>query len=292
MAPRACLDKLPGCKGRIPTGSLPRLNWLSSIALTRPTHGPLRVAQELALQGINVIAGCVRGVATSTCSPNTTACCALRKLTGSRPLSSRRADPPARPSARVSRTPNWGSLHRGAGGGRHLLRRRTSRGGQGASSETVLDATAATPGDGSSTPASCRWPPVHVLNETYCVLRSPWGAGLYHPVGQRARVLRPPWPPSLRAVPCNWRIEHRPPGTQVASNGFIRLHRTAGWTLPYQGEDNLVWVGGADADRPGPAIWSLQHPAATSRQDDGRTDLYSMFQKGLKLMQKLKCALK
>jgi|GEM_PF-816538 len=95
------LDKLPGCKGAHPNRAnrvAPEIEQaILDYSLTRPTHGPLRVAQELALQGINVNAGGVRGMwhvacgNGTTCSPNTTACCASRKTTGSRPLSSMRS---------------------------------------------------------------------------------------------------------------------------------------------------------------------------------------------------------
>ncbi len=57
------LDKLPGCKGAHPNRVAPEIEQaILDYSLTRPTHGPLRVAQELALQGINVSAGGVRGV--------------------------------------------------------------------------------------------------------------------------------------------------------------------------------------------------------------------------------------
>ncbi len=57
------LDKLPGCKGAHPNRVAPEIEQvILDYSLTRPTHGPLRVAQELALQGINVIAGGARGV--------------------------------------------------------------------------------------------------------------------------------------------------------------------------------------------------------------------------------------
>ncbi|BEE03412.1 hypothetical protein VAWG002_23130 [Aeromonas veronii] len=84
------LDKLPGCKGAHPNRVAPEIEQaILDYSLTRPTQGPLRVAQELALQGINVSAGgCVACGNGTTCSPNTTACCASRKLTVSRPLSS------------------------------------------------------------------------------------------------------------------------------------------------------------------------------------------------------------
>ncbi|MGU5658887.1 helix-turn-helix domain-containing protein [Aeromonas veronii] len=57
------LDKLQGCKGAHPNRVAPEIEQaILDYSLTRPTHGPLRVAQELALQGINVSAGGVRGV--------------------------------------------------------------------------------------------------------------------------------------------------------------------------------------------------------------------------------------
>ena len=79
------LDKLPGCKGAHPNRVAPESEQaILDYSLTRPTHGPQRVAQELALQGINVSAGvCVACGNGTTCSPNTTACCASRKRTGS-----------------------------------------------------------------------------------------------------------------------------------------------------------------------------------------------------------------
>lgn len=56
-------DKLPGCKGAHPNPVAPEIEQaILDYSLTKPTHAPLRVAQELALQGINVSAG---GVATS-----------------------------------------------------------------------------------------------------------------------------------------------------------------------------------------------------------------------------------
>ena len=63
MAPRACSTNSPGCKGAHPNRVAPEIEQaILDYSLTRPTHGPLRVAQELALQGINVSAGGVRGV--------------------------------------------------------------------------------------------------------------------------------------------------------------------------------------------------------------------------------------
>ncbi|MEH8262754.1 integrase core domain-containing protein [Aeromonas veronii] len=57
------LDKLPGCKGAHPNRVAPEIEQaILDYSLTRPIHGPLRVAQELAPQGINVSAGGVRGV--------------------------------------------------------------------------------------------------------------------------------------------------------------------------------------------------------------------------------------
>ncbi|CAJ1788902.1 IS481 family transposase ISAs19 [Aeromonas dhakensis] len=54
------LDKLPGSH---PNRVAPGIEQaILDYALTRPTHGLLRVEQELALQGINVSTGGVRGV--------------------------------------------------------------------------------------------------------------------------------------------------------------------------------------------------------------------------------------
>jgi hypothetical protein len=80
------LDKLPGCKGAHPNRVAPEIEQaILDYSLTRPTHGPLRVAQELAL---SVRAVCVACGNVTICSPNTTACCASRRLTGNRRLSS------------------------------------------------------------------------------------------------------------------------------------------------------------------------------------------------------------
>ena len=51
------LDKLPELQRGASQPGRSRLSRPSSITLTRPTHGPLRWSQELALQGINVSAG-------------------------------------------------------------------------------------------------------------------------------------------------------------------------------------------------------------------------------------------
>ena len=57
------LDKLPGCKGAHPNRVAPEIEEaILSYSLEHPTHGPLRVAQELALRGVTVSAGGVRGV--------------------------------------------------------------------------------------------------------------------------------------------------------------------------------------------------------------------------------------
>ena len=57
------LDKLPGCKGPHPNRVAPEIEQaILDFCLDNPTYGPLRVSQELALQGIAVSAGGVRGV--------------------------------------------------------------------------------------------------------------------------------------------------------------------------------------------------------------------------------------
>lgn len=57
------LDKLPGCKGAHPNRVAPEIEAsILAYSLEHPTHGPLRVAQELALRGVTVSAGGVRGV--------------------------------------------------------------------------------------------------------------------------------------------------------------------------------------------------------------------------------------
>ena len=57
------LDKLPGCKGPHPNRVGPEIEEaILDYSLGHPTHGPLRVAQELALRGVTVSSGGVRGV--------------------------------------------------------------------------------------------------------------------------------------------------------------------------------------------------------------------------------------
>lgn len=57
------LDKLPGCKGPHPNRVSPAIEKaILDHCLEHPGHGCLRVAQELALKGINVSSGGVRGV--------------------------------------------------------------------------------------------------------------------------------------------------------------------------------------------------------------------------------------
>ena len=57
------LDKLPGCKGPHPNRVSPEIEKaILDHCLEHPGHGCLRVAQELALKGVNVSSGGVRGV--------------------------------------------------------------------------------------------------------------------------------------------------------------------------------------------------------------------------------------
>ncbi len=57
------LDKLPGAKGPHPNRVDKAVEEaILAHSLEHPTHGPLRVAQELVLQGIQVSSGGVRGV--------------------------------------------------------------------------------------------------------------------------------------------------------------------------------------------------------------------------------------
>ena len=57
------LDKLPGCRGAHPNRIAPETEQtILDYSLTSPANGPLRVAQELALQGVNVSIGGVHGV--------------------------------------------------------------------------------------------------------------------------------------------------------------------------------------------------------------------------------------
>lgn len=57
------LDKLPGCKGAHPNRVGAEIEEaILDYCMQHPTHGPLRVSQELALRGVMVSAGGVRGV--------------------------------------------------------------------------------------------------------------------------------------------------------------------------------------------------------------------------------------
>lgn len=57
------LDKLPGCKGPHPNRVAPEIEEAILMhSLQYPTHGPVRVAHELALRGVTVSSGGVRGV--------------------------------------------------------------------------------------------------------------------------------------------------------------------------------------------------------------------------------------
>lgn len=57
------LDKLPGCKGPHPNRVGTEIEEaILDYCMQHPTHGPLRVSQELALRGVMVSAGGVRGV--------------------------------------------------------------------------------------------------------------------------------------------------------------------------------------------------------------------------------------
>ena len=63
MAPRVFSTNCPDVKGAHPNRVAPEIEQaILDYNLTRLTHGPLRVAQELALQGINASAGGMRGV--------------------------------------------------------------------------------------------------------------------------------------------------------------------------------------------------------------------------------------
>ena len=57
------IDRLPGCKGPHPNRVSPEIEKsILDHSLGHPTHGCLRVAQELALKGVQVSSGGVRGV--------------------------------------------------------------------------------------------------------------------------------------------------------------------------------------------------------------------------------------
>ena len=56
------LDKLLGIKGPHPNRVAPEIEQaILAYSLQHPTHGPLRVAQEMALRGVMVSSGGVRG---------------------------------------------------------------------------------------------------------------------------------------------------------------------------------------------------------------------------------------
>jgi hypothetical protein len=69
------IDRLPGPKGPRPNRVAKQIEEaILAHSLQYPTHGCLRVAEELALQGIQVSSGGVRGVwSRHPCSPDTSA---------------------------------------------------------------------------------------------------------------------------------------------------------------------------------------------------------------------------
>ncbi len=84
------LDKLPGCKGAHPNRVAPEIEQPSSITPS-PDQLKARCGSRknwLCKASMSVRAVCVACGNGTTFSLNTTACCALRKLTVSRPLSS------------------------------------------------------------------------------------------------------------------------------------------------------------------------------------------------------------
>ena len=121
------LDRLPGDpRCSIRTGSAPR--WEEAIlahCLDAPTHGCLRVAQELALKGVQVSAGGVRErLGPPQPAVQARAPAAPRAAHPEAPgPTDRRADPaPGALQSGVPRSPHRDPRHRGAGRGGHLPR--------------------------------------------------------------------------------------------------------------------------------------------------------------------------
>lgn len=121
------LDRLPGAKG-------PQPNWVAAEveqaildhALEHPCQGPLRVAQELVLRGIQVfVRRRARGLAAPRPADPTRAPAAPGEVhRRAQAGADRRAGAPAgavQPGA--PRAPYRGAANRRPGGGRHLLRR-------------------------------------------------------------------------------------------------------------------------------------------------------------------------
>ncbi len=77
------LDKLPGCKGAHPNRVAPEIEQaILDYSLTRPAHARCESRKNwLCKASTSVRVVCVACGNVTTCSPNTTACGALRKLT-------------------------------------------------------------------------------------------------------------------------------------------------------------------------------------------------------------------
>ncbi len=72
------IDRLPGARGPHPNRVAAEVEQaILDHALANPCHGPMRVAQELVLQGVQVSSGGVRGVWQRHASMS--ACCAWKR---------------------------------------------------------------------------------------------------------------------------------------------------------------------------------------------------------------------
>lgn len=121
------IDRLPGARGAHPNRVSEAVEQaMLDHALSHPGHGPLRVAHELMLQGIQVSSGGVRGVwgrsRPAVQAPASDAPGEARLGQKDRP--DRRAGPLARAlQPRVPRTPDRDPAHRRLGGCGYVLRR-------------------------------------------------------------------------------------------------------------------------------------------------------------------------
>ena len=122
------IDRLPGARGPHPNRVSPEVEQaILAHCLEYPTQGCLRVAQELALQGVQVSSGGVRGVwepasASSAIQARTPAALRATHSTAAR-QAERSADPTPRAIlSRVPRSPHPDPPYRRATRRRHLLR--------------------------------------------------------------------------------------------------------------------------------------------------------------------------
>jgi len=119
------IDRLPGARGQHPNRVSAEIEKaVLDHALEHPCHGPMRVAQQLMLQGIQVSSGGVRGLAAPRPADQARAPAAPGEDHGETPADPvRRADPPAgavQPGG--PRAPHRSALHHHLDCRRHLLR--------------------------------------------------------------------------------------------------------------------------------------------------------------------------